>query len=115
VSELTSFTIGGDFKKLDTFHFRHSIKCYIEKIFGIINDDYDYSKTNKLLLKSTKAFVKKVACMPQKISKDDISILLNTFSKEEIFHLILLASMSKQRVVLTYMSQILYEIIKSIE
>lgn len=109
------YRIGGDTNKLDTFHLRNSIRCYLEKIFGIVNEDYDYSKTNKLILIPTKAFLKNVTCLPQKITKDDIPILLFTFSKEEIFHLIFVASMNKARVELTFLAYVVYDIIKSIE
>ena len=88
---------------------------YIEKIFGIVNDDYDYTKTNKLLLKSTKSFIKNIACMPQKISFMEIPTLLNTFSHEEIFHLILISSTIKEKIQLTFLSLTIYEIIKSID
>jgi len=100
---------------LDTFHFRNSIRVYIEKIFGILNEDYDYTKTNKLLLKTTKSFIKNIACMPQKISVMDLPALLNTFSHEEIFHMIFISSTIKEKIELTFFSRTLYEIIKSID
>jgi hypothetical protein len=53
--------------------------------------------------------------MPQKISVMDLSALLNTFSHEEIFHLIFISSTFKEKVELTFFSRTLYEIIKSID
>lgn len=106
--------IGGDNKKLDTFHFRNTIKSYVEKILGVVNEDYDYSITNKLLKIDTKKFIKNVACLPQKIRKEDVPMLRTIFSYQEIFHLILVVSMHKAIVELTILAQNIYEMIKSI-
>jgi hypothetical protein len=110
-----SNSVGEDENLLQNFDFRYSIKCYVENLFGISNEEYDYKKTNVLLNKSTKTFIKNIACMPQKIAKEDILDLKKTFSNEEIFHLILLVGSNKARVELTYISHIIYDIIKSIE
>lgn len=48
IFNLTSNTIGGGEKRIDTFHFRNTIRCYIEKIFGIVNDDFNYSQVGLL-------------------------------------------------------------------
>lgn len=29
---------------MDTFHYRNTINTYVEKIFGMVNECYDYSK-----------------------------------------------------------------------
>lgn len=76
---------------------------------------YSLSQTNKLLHRSHKQFIKNIACFPQKISKTDVGVLKVTFSPEEIYHIILLVSVAKMRLQLTYFTKHLYEIIKSIE
>jgi hypothetical protein len=109
------FSIGGDNRKVDTAQYRHTIVTYVEKIFGYINESFDYSKTNKLLHRTHKQFIKNIACFPQKINKTDVGVLKVTFCPEEIFHIILLVSASKMRQQLTYFTKHLYEIIKSID
>lgn len=59
--------------------------------------------------------MKNIACFPHKINKVDIGVLRVTFSLEEIFHIILLVSIVKMRLELTYFAKNLYEIIKSID
>lgn len=53
--------------------------------------------------------------MPQKISVIDIPTLLDTFSFEEIFHLIFLTATIKEKIQLTFYSRTLYDIIKLID
>ncbi len=37
-------SIGGDKKKLDTFHYRNTINVYVDKILGLDNETFDYSQ-----------------------------------------------------------------------
>lgn len=115
IMSLTSKTIGGGDKNIDTFHFRNAIKCYTELILGIYNEDFNYSKMNIVLRISSKAFIKNIVCYPGRIHKDDLINLRSTYSFEEIFHLILLTSFLKSRTQLTYVSKCYDEIIKGIE
>lgn len=115
VMSLTSKTIGGGVKNIDTFHFRNAIKCYTELVLGIYNEDFNYSNMNKLLIISSKTFIKNIVCYPSRIQKDDLINLRRTYSFEEIFHLILLTSFLKCRSQLTYVSKCYDEIIKGIE
>lgn len=39
-----NFSIGGDKKKLDTFHYRNTINVYVDKILGLENETFDYSQ-----------------------------------------------------------------------
>lgn len=80
-----------------------------------MNESFDYSKTNKLLHRTHKQFIKNIACFPQKVTKVDVGVLKVTFNPEEILHIILLVSNSKTRVELTYFAKNLYEIIKFID
>lgn len=100
---------------MNTYHFRNSIKTYVEKIFGIVNEDYDYSKTNQLLSIPIKTFIKNIACYPNRVVRSDYIMLRKTLSNEEIIHMILHASTLKARVSLTYLSFIIYEITKDID
>lgn len=72
-------------------------------------------KTNKLLNRNHKQFIKNIACFPQKIKLVDIGVLKVTFSNEEIFHIILLVTIVKMRLQLTYFAEKIYNITKSID
>ncbi len=59
--------------------------------------------------------MKNIACCPQKIQKSDIGVLKVTFSKEEIFHIIMLVAAIKQRIQLTYFAEKIHNITKQID
>jgi hypothetical protein len=115
VLSLTSKTIGGGDATIDTFHFRNALRVYTELILGIYNDDFKYSNINKLLKISNKIFIKNTVCYPSKITKEDLIMLRNTFSYEEIYHLIMITLFLKSRVQLTYISKCYDELIRGIE
>lgn len=49
IINLTSNSVGMENKQVDTKLLRQCICHYVEKIFGFINDDFDYSKVNMFL------------------------------------------------------------------
>lgn len=115
VFSLTSKTIGGGNKLIDTFHFRNAIKSYTELILGIYNDDFKYQNMNKLIKINNKIFIKNVVCYPSRITKQDLILLRSTFSYEEIYHLIMISAFHKSKVQLTFISKCYDEIIKGID
>ena len=115
VTNLTTNSLAACNLELNTFPFRNSICCYIEKILGYLHEDYDYAIVNRLLNKDYKKFIKNVACYPQRLTTDHFKIMSVAFSKEEILHIILLAATVKSRVQLTYLASSLYDIIKNID
>lgn len=66
-------------------------RYYVHRIFGICNDDYDYRQVNVFLPKAVKAFVKKVACFPESVTKEDFDTFSVVFSQSEKVHICLLA------------------------
>jgi len=115
LTTLTTNSLGDENSKLNTFPIRYAICCYIEKIFGYLHEDYNYSNVNKLLNVSYKTFIKNVACFPHKLTSEDFRLLGFAFNNEEILHIILLVSIIKERTQMTYLAECLYEIIKTIE
>lgn len=41
---LINYRIGNENKETNTYLIRRSMCCYVEKIMGYVNDDFDYSK-----------------------------------------------------------------------
>ena len=101
--------------KLNTLPFRHAITRYIENILGLVHEDYNYSKVNKLIEIKYKKFIKKISCYPNKLNKEDFIMLNLAFNKEEIMHIILLVTVMKSRAQLTFLARGIYEVIKNIE
>lgn len=62
-----------------------------------------------------KTFIKHIACFPNRIDDNDYFMLRKTLSNEEIIHMILHVTTLKARVSLTYLSFIVYEIMKDID
>lgn len=59
--------------------------------------------------------MKNIATCPQNIKEIDIGVLKVTFSSEELFHIILLVAVIKQRLQLTYFAEKMYNITKSVD
>uniref|UniRef100_A0A182PDP8 eIF-4F 25 kDa subunit n=1 Tax=Anopheles epiroticus TaxID=199890 RepID=A0A182PDP8_9DIPT len=73
---LTYYTIAGR-TNVDTSKFRRAIWNYIQCIYGIRHDDYDYGEVNQLLDRSLKMFIKTACCFPERITKMDYDSVLN--------------------------------------
>lgn len=118
IMALTNDSIGNKSegnKELNTLPLRIAITSYIEKIFGITHEDYDYSKVNKLLPTEFKKFIKRVTSKSYSIEKHFIDFMGLTFVKEEILHIILLSVSIKARVQLIYFARCMDEIMKNID
>lgn len=103
----------GNYEKINTSHIRFAMCVYIEKIYGLEREDYNYSYTNKLLLKEDKTFMKFVACYPEKITSNMIGKI--SFTEDEILHIILLVTNSKLTTQFRFFTHRLYQIINYME
>ena len=83
--------------------------AYIEKIFGLEREDYDYHIVNILLEKEVKTFLKNVACYPEKINSILIEKVDYFYLKEELLHIILLVTNSKYITQLRFLTSRLYK------
>lgn len=79
---LTYFTIAGR-TNVDTSKFRRAIWNYIQMLYGIRHDDYDYGEVNQLLERSLKMFIKTVCCFPERITKTDYDSILRELQHSE--------------------------------
>lgn len=73
----------GDKKDVDTSVFRRAVWYYIQTLFGIRHDDYDYIVINKLLERNLKAYMKMVTCYPERIAKRDYDSCMQDFKHSE--------------------------------
>uniref|UniRef100_A0A1B6CLQ6 Sestrin n=2 Tax=Clastoptera arizonana TaxID=38151 RepID=A0A1B6CLQ6_9HEMI len=98
---LTYYTMGGR-KDVDTSRFRRAIWNYIQCMFGIRHDDYDYGEVNQLLERSLKTFIKSVCCFPERVTKADYDHVLKEFKHSEKVHVNLMVLESRMQAELLY-------------
>lgn len=79
---LTYYTMGTH-RKVDTSRFRRAIWNYIQCMFGIRHDDYDYNEVNQLLERSLKTFIKSAVCYPERVTKRDYDRVMREFKHSE--------------------------------
>lgn len=79
---LTYYTMGTH-NKVDTSRFRRAIWNYIQCMFGIRHDDYDYNEVNQLLERSLKTFIKSAVCYPERVTKRDYDRVMREFKHSE--------------------------------
>ncbi|XP_052871147.1 sestrin homolog [Anopheles cruzii] len=98
---LTYYTIAGR-KNVDTSKFRRAIWNYIQCIFGIRHDDYDYGEVNQLLDRSLKMFIKTACCFPERITKLDYDNVLVELQHSEKVHINLMILEARNQAELLY-------------
>lgn len=79
---LTYLTMGTH-SNVDTSRFRRAIWNYIQCMFGIRHDDYDYNEVNQLLERSLKTFIKNAVCYPELVTKRDYDRVMREFKHSE--------------------------------
>lgn len=68
---------------IDTSPFRRAIWNYIQCIYGIRHDDYNYREVNILLERQLKCFIKYLACFPELAYKHDFRSVMKGFRASE--------------------------------
>lgn len=98
---LTYYTMGGR-KDVDTSRFRRAIWNYIQCMYGIRHDDYDYGEVNQLLERSLKAFIKSACCFPERVTKADYDRVLREFKHSEKVHVNIMILEARMQAELLY-------------
>jgi len=99
--DLTYYTMGGK-RNVDTSMFRRAVWNYIQCIFGIRHDDYDYGEVNQLLEKSLKAYIKTVCCYPERTTRRDYDSVMRDFRHSEKVHVNLMLVEARLQAELLY-------------
>lgn len=66
--ELTYHTLGGE-EGINTMPFRTAVWYYVHRLYGTINDDYNYSNVNRIMKVETKTYIKQLVCSPETITQ----------------------------------------------
>ncbi|XP_063984928.1 sestrin-3 isoform X1 [Diachasmimorpha longicaudata] len=98
---LTYYTMGTH-SKVDTSRFRRAIWNYIQCMFGIRHDDYDYNEVNQLLERSLKTFIKSAVCYPERVTKRDYDRVMREFKHSEKIHVNLMILEARMQAELLY-------------
>ncbi|CAD6194748.1 unnamed protein product [Caenorhabditis auriculariae] len=89
IQKLT-YSFMGTYTDVNTRKYRMAVWNYIQALYGIRYDDYEYSEVNVLLDRPTKTFIKHVACSPHKLNEDLRHNVMNGFKISEKVHVILM-------------------------
>lgn len=73
----------GGHKNVDTTKYRTAVWNYIQSLFGIRHDDYDYSEVNKLLSRQMKTYIKTLCCYPERMKDSLRDSVMNDFLQSE--------------------------------
>lgn len=73
----------GEHSPVDTSRFRLAIWNYIQCLYGIRHDDYDYNEVNQLLERSLKTFIKNAVCYPERVTFKDYERVMTEFNLSE--------------------------------
>ncbi|XP_056105493.1 sestrin-2 [Rhinichthys klamathensis goyatoka] len=87
---------------VDTSTLRKAIWNYIQCIYGIRYDDYNYGEVNQLLERSLKVYVKTVACHPEKTTPRMYFSFWRQFRHSEKVHVNLLLMEARLQAALLY-------------
>lgn len=101
--EFTTNTIG-DRAIESTTTVREAIVKYVQRMYGVFHDDYRYDGLNKILPVIHKAYLKKLACYPERLTRVDFLRMrkFEGFSAKDLIHYAHLVSQTKRIVELTW-------------
>jgi len=101
IYNLTYDTMGSH-TSIDTTLFRRATWNYIQCVWGIRHDDYDYHEVNELLHRDLKKYIKRSSCYPDRCRKSDYENIMQDFKTSEKIHFLLLVSEAKLQSSLLY-------------
>ncbi|XP_075587165.1 sestrin isoform X2 [Dermatophagoides farinae] len=108
---LTYYTLGPK-TNIDTSPFRRAVWNYIQSIYGIRHDDYNYREVNILLERQLKCYIKHLACFPQLTSRHDFRSVMKGFRASEKVHVIIMVAEARLQAEILYAMRTLMEYMK---
>lgn len=82
--------------------FRRAVWNYIQCIYGIRHDDYDYREVNELLDRDLKEYIKAVCCYPDRMTKEDYDNVMREFKYSEKVHVTIMILEARMQAELLY-------------
>ncbi|KAL0097081.1 PA26 p53-induced protein-domain-containing protein [Phycomyces blakesleeanus] len=87
---------------VDTSPLRHAIWFYVQKLYGVTKEDYNYPDIALYLNTRTKEYIRKVCYEPHLIQRMDWNSIGISFRPEEKCHMNLLIASAKKQALLCY-------------
>ncbi|OMJ72020.1 hypothetical protein SteCoe_29633 [Stentor coeruleus] len=88
---------------VETGPLRRAIWNYVQRVYGLQYDDYNYTDINKFLEINTKKYIKKIACFPETVTKQDWENIELDLTYDEMIHLNILICEARFETELLYM------------
>merc|ERR1711988_382892 len=101
IYNLTYGTMGSHCS-IDTSLFRRASWNYIQCVWGVRHDDYDYHEVNELLHRDLKKYIKTSSCYPDRCTKSDYENIMKDFEDSEKVHVMMLVAEAKFQSSLLY-------------
>jgi len=83
VAATMTYNTMGSHKYVDTSLFRRAIWLYIQSLFGVRYDDYDYSQIKQLIGTPLRNYIKILTSCPERVSKKDYDKIMKEFTHSE--------------------------------
>lgn len=77
----------GCHNNVDTSLFRRAIWLYIQSLFGVRYDDYDYKQIKQLMGSPLRNYIKILCSCPERVTKKDYEKIMKEFTHSEKVHL----------------------------
>ena len=88
---------------VETGPLRRAMWNYVQRVYGLQYDDYNYTDINKFLKINTKKYIKKVACFPEIVKKQDYVSIELDITHDEMIHLNLIICEARFEAQLVFM------------
>ena len=82
--------------------FRRAIQCYVQCLYGIRHDDYNYALVNELLPRRLKKYIKTLTCYPERCSIDEYNAIMPDLRRSEKIHVCILVCEARLQSELLY-------------
>jgi hypothetical protein len=102
VAKQMTYNSYGDQSDVDTSSFRRAVWNYVQMMFGVIHEDFDYSSISQLLSPGINQFVMVAAKFPHRIKPSQTSNILLDFNRSEKAHLSILIVEAQLQALLLY-------------
>lgn len=99
---LTYYTMG-EHHGVDTSKYRTAVWNYIQSLYGIRHDDYDYAEVNKLISRPMKTFIKTACCFPERMTDRLRSSVMVDFHHSERIHVNMMIMEARLQAAMLYL------------
>jgi sestrin 1/3 len=88
---------------VNTGPLRRAFWNYVQRLYGLQYDDYNYTDINRFLRINTKKYIKKTACFPETVSKADFDAVDIDLTFDELIHVNIIICEARFEAQLVYM------------